>query len=113
MRSPLKIPHDEFRQVLAKLVEEYICEVRRIRRAGLREAIIHVHQGEGKPVPEGKEMEAYIDLLEPLFDTAQDDPDKVMHLTEHRRNKKTTTVSYSSEKTLKTNCLMMTWNLCI
>jgi hypothetical protein len=57
MRSPPRISKAK----LARAVEEYMYEVQRIR---LRSAIIHVCQAEGRPVPEGEEMEAHIDACQ-------------------------------------------------
>jgi hypothetical protein len=77
MRSPLGIPDAELKQVIEQAVKEYMREIQRIR---LRSAIIHVCQAEGRPVPEGEEMEVLIDMLEALFAAGQDDPDKVLHI---------------------------------
>ena len=77
MRSPLRIPDAELRQVITEAVEQYMREVKRIR---LRAAIIHVHQEEGVPVPEGEAMEAHIDVLESLVDAGQGNLDTILQL---------------------------------
>jgi hypothetical protein len=77
MRSPLPIPDAELKQMLEKAVREYMREIQRVR---LRSAIIHVCQAEGRPVPQGEEMEASIDELEALLDAGNQDQDKVLQL---------------------------------
>jgi hypothetical protein len=57
MRSPARLSKAE----LARVVEQYVHEVQRIR---LRSAILQVCQAEGLPVPEGEEMEAHIDACQ-------------------------------------------------
>ena len=74
MRTPLHVS----RAVLAQFVDEYMREVRRIRRAGLREAVIQRCQEKGVPVLEGEEMETHIDVLEALMDADLDDLDKML-----------------------------------
>ena len=75
MRTPLNISREE----IAPFVEGYIREVKRIRRAGIREAIIQRCQEEGEESPEGEEMETEIDVLEGLQAADLDDPDKLLH----------------------------------
>jgi hypothetical protein len=80
MRSPLRIAQAELEQVVTQAVEQYMYEVKRIRRVMLQAAVRDTYQAEGRPVPVGEEMEAHIDVLETLFDAGQDDPDKVLQL---------------------------------
>jgi hypothetical protein len=77
MRSPLRIPDEELKQVIGKAVKKYMNEVQRVR---LRSAVIHACQAEGRPVPEGEEMEDYIDELEALLDAGNHDQGKVLQL---------------------------------
>ena len=80
MRSSLRIPSEELNQVITQAAEEYLREVKRLRRIQLRTAALNMCQAKGLPVPDEENLEAHIDVLEALFDAAQGDPDKVLQL---------------------------------
>src|SRR5215472_13501656 len=81
MRSPLRIPPAELNQIITEGVDEYMLEVRRVRRLTLRQVFIDTCQALGRPVFEGEEMEAHIDVLEALIAAGDKDPDKILQLT--------------------------------
>jgi hypothetical protein len=76
MRTPLRLPEE----VLTEAVDEYMREVRRMRRLMLRQVVIDTCQATGVPVFEEDEMETHIDLLEALIEASGDDPDKMHQL---------------------------------
>lgn len=96
MRTPLNVSHE----VIAQFVDEYMREVKRIRRAWMREAVIHRCQEQGEPVLEGEEMETEIDVLEALIELNLDDVDKITNLLEEVEL--TPDGQFSSEQILQT-----------
>ena len=80
MRSPLRTPPAELRQVIAEAVDEYMREVKRLQRIPMRAAVIHTCQAQGGPVLEGEALETHIDVLEALVTAAQDNPDHILKL---------------------------------
>src|ERR687888_2699626 len=74
MRTPRRISQE----MLDAAVAAYIREVRRIRRAGMREAVIRRCHEQGEPVLEGEEMETHIDVLEALMAPEFDDEDNLL-----------------------------------
>ncbi len=80
MRSPLHIPPDELEQVITEAAEEYMREVRRIRRMALRNVLTNPSKADGSPVAVGEELEFLLEDLEALIHAGDHDQEKIHQL---------------------------------
>jgi hypothetical protein len=81
MQTPSRMPYKELTQAIAKNVEEYIREVRRLRRAEIRASITERAPDEEPLTLDLDEIETYVDIIEARVTVADYDLDTINQLT--------------------------------